>query len=126
MNISDLSIFVVIIGWGVVSYFNRKHERLKKRTEYRLRTLESFIPIQNSFTSSSAPFEKDVELKSKIEQARVNFFLYGYQDEIELYEKFIKSIEKSNIPETVETINILIKIVRNRLRKELELPQIKD
>ena len=109
MDISDLglivSTLVVIIGWFINSYFNRKHEKLKKQMDYRLMTLQSFSQVMNSFTSSPKPFENDVNLKSKIETTRVYFQLYGYQDELDLYEKFIKALEDSSIPKTVETLN---------------------
>jgi hypothetical protein len=128
MEISNLSLiistFLVVIGWFVTSYFNRKHEKIKKRTEYRLITLQSFILIKNSFTSSSTPFEDDKNLKKKIEDSRINFQLYGYQDELDLFEDFIKVLEKADIPKTVEVINKLIKLTNTRLREELVLPKI--
>ena len=39
---------------------------------------------------------------------RINFQLYGYQDELDLFEQFIKALEEASIPKTVETINKLI------------------
>ena len=128
MDISDLglivSTLVVIIGWFINSYFNRKHEKLKKQMDYRLMTLQSFSQVMNSFTSSPKPFENDVNLKSKIETTRVYIQLYVYQDELDLYEKFIKALEDSSIPKTVETLNKLMDLTRTRLRKELALPKL--
>lgn len=128
MEISDLGLIVstllVIVGWFANSYFNKKYEKLKKQMEYRLMTLQSFMLITNSFTSSSAPFKDDKNLKSNIEKTRVYFQLYGYQDELDLYEEFIKALEESNIPKTVKTINELIGLTATRLRKELALPKI--
>lgn len=128
MEISDLGLIIstllVITGWFINSYFNRKHEKLKKQMEYRLMTLQSFTLIRNSFTSSPKPFEDDKNLKSNIEKTRVYFQLYGYQDELDLYEKFIKGLEESNIPKTVEIINKLTNLTGSRLRKELALPKL--
>jgi len=128
MEVSNLGLIistsVIVIGWFVNSYFNRKHEKIKKRMEYRLMTLQSFMLIKNSFTSSSRPFDDDVNLKKKIEDARINFQLYGYQDELDLFEQFIKALEEASIPKTVETINKLIKLTTDRLREELVLPKI--
>lgn len=129
MDISNLGLIVstsvVVIGWFVNSHFNRKHEKIKKRIEYRLMTLQSFMLIKNSFTSSSQPFDDDENLKKKIENTRANFQLYGYQDELVLFEKFINAIEDASIPKTVGTINELIKLTTDRLRRELILPKIK-
>lgn len=129
MEVSNLGLVistsVVVVGWFTTSYLNRRHEKIKKQIEYRLMTLESFLLIQKSFLSgSSAPFIDDKELTKKIENSRHYFQLYGYQDELDLYENFIKSLELSNIPNTVENINKLITIVRDRIRKELLLPKI--
>jgi hypothetical protein len=129
MEVSNLGLIistsVVFVGWFTTSYLNRRHEKIKKQLEYRLITLESFLLVQKSFLSgSTAPFEDDKDLKKKIENSRHYFQLYGYQDELDLYENFIKSLELSSIPDTVENINKLITIVRDRIRKELSLPKI--
>jgi hypothetical protein len=129
MEVSNLGLIistsVVVVGWFTTSYLNRRHEKIKKQLEYRLITLESFLLVQKSFLSgSTAPFEDDKDLKKKIENSRHYFQLYGYQDELDLYENFIKSLELSSIPDTVENINKLITIVRDRIRKELSLPKI--
>lgn len=129
MEVSNLGLIistsVVVVGWFTTSYLNRRHEKMRKQLEYRLMTLESFLLVQKSFLSgSSAPFEDDKDLNKKIEDARHNFQLYGYQDELDLYENFIKSLELLSIIDTVENINKLIIIVRDRIRKELVLPKI--
>ena len=80
--------------------------------------------IKNSFTASSEPFKDDKNLKKKIEDSRINFQLYGYQDELDLFENFIKALENKDIPKTVEVINKLIKLTNDRLREELVLPKI--
>ena len=128
MEISNFGLIIstglVVTGWFVNSYFNRKQERLKKQIEYRLMTLQSFFPVVTSLTSSSQPFVDDKNLPSKIENARINFQLYGYSDELDLYNNFIEALEKQDINTAVENTNKLIKITRNRLRKELELPSL--
>ena len=115
-----------MIGWVVNSFFNRRHEISKKRLEYRLETLHSFLPVFISISSSPKPFEDDKDLSTKIKNARVNFQLYGYQDEIELLDKFVSAIENADVNETQNTINKLIKLIRQRLRKELKLPALQS
>ncbi len=129
MKISDYAIIVssiiVVVGWFVNNFLNRRHDISKKRMDYRLESLHSFLPVFLSITSSSQPFKDDPTLSDKIKNARVNFQLYGYQDEIDLFNKFVKAIEKQNTHEATTTINELIVLVRCRLRNELKLPAFK-
>ncbi|HIP44926.1 MAG TPA: hypothetical protein EYG93_06305 [Sulfurospirillum arcachonense] len=40
-----ISAIIVVTGWFINSYLNRRHEISKKRLTYRLETLHSFIPV---------------------------------------------------------------------------------
>jgi len=51
----------------------------------------------------------------------VNFQLYGYEDEILLFDKFVEAIKKNNGNEMTKTINNLIKLTKGKIRKELKL-----
>ncbi|RKY07282.1 MAG: hypothetical protein DRP66_07065 [Planctomycetota bacterium] len=129
MEISDctiiISLIIVVVGWFVNSFLNRRHEISKKRLDFRLESLHSFLPVFLSMTSSLQPFIDDPTLNDKIRTARVNFQLYGLQDEIDLFNKFVVSIEKQNTNEATITINELIGMVRSRLRHELKLPSLR-
>jgi uncharacterized membrane protein len=98
MKISDYTIvissIVIIIGWFVNSFFNRRHEISKRRMNYRLEMLHSFLPVYLSITSSKAPFLDDQQLNAKIINARILFQLYGHRDEIKLFNDFVEAIEK--------------------------------
>jgi hypothetical protein len=117
-----ISVVIVVTGWFINSYLNRRHEISKKRLEYRLETLHSFLPVYLSISSSSQPFKDDKSLKDKIINARVNFQLYGYQDESKLFQDFVHAIEKPDVNEATITVNKLIKLTRARIRDELKLP----
>jgi len=117
-----ISAIIVVVGWFTNSYLNRRHEISKKRLDYRLETLHSFLPVFLSISSSQKPFEDDKTLNDKIINARVNFQLYGYQDEVELFQKFVIAIEKPDVNEATITVNKLIKLTRARIRNELKLP----
>jgi len=47
MTVSDcillLSAIIVVVGWFVNSYLNRRHEIAKKRIDHRLETLKSYL-----------------------------------------------------------------------------------
>lgn len=129
INIADytliISSIIVVSGWFVNGFLNRRHEISRKRMDYRLESLHSFLPVFLSMTSSSQPFIDDLTLNEKVKNARVNFQLYGYQDEIDLFNKFVLAIERQDANEATTTINELIKLVRHRLRDELKLPVLK-
>ena len=118
-----ISAIIVVTGWFINSHLNRRHEISKKRLEYRLETLHSFLTVYLSISSSSKPFDNDKKLNDKIINARVNFQLYGYQDESKLFQDFVMALEKSDNEEVTVTVNKLIKLTRARIRNELKLPK---
>lgn len=128
MGISDYTIIIsstiIVVGWFVNGLLNRRHEVYKKRMDYRLEMLHSFLPVFLSITSSVQPFRDDLTLSEKIKEARVNFQLYGQQDEINAFNDFVKAIESQDTSKATGTINMLISLVRGRLRDELKLPEI--
>jgi hypothetical protein len=118
-----ISALIVVTGWFINSYLNRRHEISKKRLEYRLETLHSFITVFLSLSASPKPFDEDKKLNDKIINARVNFQLYGYQDESKLFQDFAVALEKHDNKEVTVTVNKLIKLTRARIRNELKLPK---
>ncbi len=125
MEIKDLitisSVFIVVIGWFANNEFNRRHEIAKRRLEYRLTALESFLPVWYAFQKHSAPFLKDAQLLSKLEKARTNIILYGKLDEIEAMELFISHIEQGDVEASRSSIQTLVTLIKNRIRAELKL-----
>jgi hypothetical protein len=117
----SLSVVIVVAGWFVNSFLNRRHEMAKKRMEYRLSALQSFIPVFLSMTASKQPFIDDPLLNEKFVKARVNFQLYGYMDEIDLIDDLCNAIDKRDIPNAEIALNSIINLVRNRIRDEINL-----
>lgn len=115
------SAFIVATGWFVTGYLNRRKDVAQKRLEYRLETLEAFLPVWFSIQKNSAPFT-DPSFIVKLENVRSKFQLYGLNDEIEQMEKFIKSIEQKNLSNANIALEKLIPLVRLRIRKELGFP----
>jgi len=117
-----ISTTIIITGWFVNNWFVRKHEISKKRLDFRLEMLHSFLPVFKSITSSNNPFKDDNKLNEKISDSRIKFQLYGLKDEIDLFHQFVISIEKADTLLATKNINELIKLIRNRIRDELDLP----
>ncbi len=111
---------VVAAGWFITAYFNRRKDVAAVRLTYRLQMLESFLPVWSSIQENSSPFQ-DEKFLPLLEKARESFQLYGYQDEIESMEKFIKSIEQKELVLANCALNELVPLVRNRVREELRI-----
>ena len=126
INISILiSACLAIIGWMVNNYFKRRHEIAKKRLEYRLEALHSFIPVYLSLAKSSNPFIDDQALVKKFNDASINFQLYGFEDEIDLLNSCQNSIMSNDGKNATNALNELIELVKYRIRDELKLPKLK-
>lgn len=100
----------------VISELNRKHEISKRRSDYRIETLKDYISfyIEAQKTKSLDGFN-DIQ---------VSFYLYGYDDEIELIEKITNLITtQPKNPEWLKIMTELNILIRNRLRAELGLPK---
>jgi hypothetical protein len=113
-----LSAIIVVIGWFVNSELNRRHEITKKRIDHRIDTLKNYISFYvEAQKSKSLDGFNDIQ---------VSFYLYGYVDEIDLIEKItdIMTTQSKN-PEWLKLMTELNILIRNRLRKELGLPQVK-
>jgi len=93
--------------------------------DFRLESLLSFLPVFLSMQQSSKPFIDDPKLNEKIRNAFINFQLYGYQDELDLFLDFKTAIEIQDTIKATDTINALIKLVRTRLRDEMKLPPLR-
>ncbi|WP_419812279.1 hypothetical protein [Bacterioplanoides sp.] len=116
-----ISVVVVVIGWFVNNILSRKHEIAKRRLEYRLGALESFLPVWFTMQKYGAPFEADPDLLKKIETARSNIQLYGKQDEIDGIERFIECLESNDVENGVKNLHKFIVLIKSRIRGELNI-----
>lgn len=83
--IALISVIVFIIGWFINNYIKYRYEISKKRFEYRINALQSFLNVWFIIQKESSPFTNDAFLPA-LEKARTNFQLYGTNDEIEKFE----------------------------------------
>lgn len=118
--ITIASALIVAIGWFVTGYLNRIKDVAQKRLEYRLKALEAFLPVWFEIQKSGAPFTQP-QFLTQLEDARAKFQLYGLQDEILKMEHFIVAIENKDLNAANNALNILVPLVRNRIRKELNI-----
>jgi hypothetical protein len=118
--ITIFSVIAIIIGWFVNGQLNRRNEIAKKRFDYRMTALQSFLKVWYFIQKNSAPFNDPLFLPM-LEEARSNFQLYGKDDEIELLESFMKNSEQQNIQGANEAINGLVSLIRAKIRAELKI-----
>lgn len=115
-----ISLLMVVIGWFVNSVLNRRHEISKRRTELRLKALESFVEISKKLNFKQSEFCADEML-----DVQIKILMYGYPDEIKLINSFVASFnENEEIDVASNYLNELTSLVRVRLRKELGLPKV--
>ena len=118
--ITIVSVVVLITGWFINSYLNRRNEIAKKRLDHRLPTLQSFFELWFFITRNSTPFQ-DPKFLPLVEKVRGQIHLYGKEDEILLYEEFITSCENQDLDAANQALAELVPLIRFRIRKELNI-----
>ncbi|NGF75860.1 hypothetical protein G5B10_08220 [Fluviicola sp. SGL-29] len=118
-----LAIWAAITGWFINSWLNRRNEISKRRFEYRMTALDSFLKCWFVMEKQSDPF-KDAKFIEMVEDSRSKFHLFGELDEIEAFENFISAVEKADLEQANTTLRKLVSIVRQKVRKELNLKKI--
>lgn len=119
-TVPAVSLLLVVIGWFVNNWLNRKHEISKRRTELRLKVLESFVEISKKLNFNQSEFCNDEML-----DVQVSILIYGYPDEIDLINNLVKSLIEKEMDNAGQQLTELTHLVRDRLREDLGLPKIK-
>ena len=114
------SALIVVIGWFVNSHFNRKHEIAKRKLEYRLDALKSYLPVAFDLTSA-APLSDETDFFNKLKTANTNFQLYGTEEEIKLMDNFVYAYQKKDHEGMKKAHLSLYDCVRKQLRNELDI-----
>jgi hypothetical protein len=112
------SVAIVVVGWFVNGLLNRQHEIAKKRMEYRLDALQSFLPAFFAITESSVSGH---ELSEIIEQANIKFQLYCYKDEIDAFMRLTNACHAQDNKAYTDAVRELARLVREGIRGELGL-----
>ena len=129
INISILiSACLAILGWMVNNYYKREHEIAKKRLEYRLEALHSFIPVYVLIEAiarkgKTEKIEKD--FYEKLNASHLKFQLYGNQHENETFKELMQAINSNNIKGVENSTRKLIDLILAEIRSELKLPKLK-
>ncbi len=112
------SALIIVLGWFVNSWLNRKHEIAKKKLEYRLNALQSFMPLASLLVSNN-PDHTDVGSFDKLWGAYINIQLYGTEKEVVLMNQLYESIKDKDLQKMKVVYPQLYDCIRANLRKEL-------
>lgn len=125
-----IAAIVVIIGWFMNSWLNRRADIAKKRLEIRFNSLKSIVEdVIIELANNSTPAFYNEEFINKLGKARTQIQLFGKNKEIMIFEEFIAAV---NLPsKSVEQVNFKLqkvnqsipklKIIVDSLRDELGL-----
>ena len=116
--ITVFSVVVIVIGWFVNSFLNRRHEISKKRIDYRLDALLSFLPVIFAINENRT---EDDKFSKDIATCWTKFQLYCYKEETEEFEKIMLAIKNKDNKAYTESVRRVADIVRENVRKELGL-----
>jgi hypothetical protein len=129
--ITIASVIVVVSGWFINGWLNRKHEMFKKRTDFRLEMFNSYTSyafaleklLNPKNTSNQGELVK--ELIEKLEVAQVKILLYGTQKEVELVNEITNYAQSNSHLEMKNTTASLMRLISENIRSQLGLPKIR-
>lgn len=112
------AVLIAVAGWFVNSFLNRRHEIAKRRMEYRLEALHSFLP---AFFAISENRVNGPELAEIITQSNTKFQLYCRKNEIDTMMRLVAACRGQDNKEYTAAVNDLVRLVREGIREELGL-----
>ncbi len=115
-----VSALIVVVGWGVTSYFNRIQDIANIRIRYRLDMFDSILVLWNHIQENGTIPVQDGRF-AQLSNVRQNFQLYGRQGEIDSMEQFVKALDKEDLSESNKCLGKLISLSRKNIRKELRI-----
>jgi hypothetical protein len=137
---ATIAAIVVVIGWFMVSFFNRKDAIVRELRDKRINMLNAIIDFRNSFVKYN---EFNSEVQKLYDEAFLKLQLYGKNDEVEIFKNLQNALEELKVSQIsknysenelhVELIllnNLKISIIKlstlcqNRIREELKLEKL--
>ena len=131
--ITVVSVFAVIVGWFINSYLNRRHEVFKRRMDLRFGMYDSCVAVSSvleKIIQSKNPTKEvlDTLVKDfleKLDFCQVHVHMYGTQKEIESIIKVTEFAQSNQHLNMKNEFAVLMRSVRDNLRKDLSLPRLK-
>jgi hypothetical protein len=125
--ITIASVGLVVIGWFVNQWLNRRNEILKKRMEYRTNMLRKVLRFAFSLMQMKLNEKLLMEINEELQ-------LYGTKEEYHLFENFKQKWhewrkapadkDEEKYMEVNKSLQKLVDISLNRFRRELRLGKL--
>jgi hypothetical protein len=123
-----IAAIIVVIGWFIIAWLNRRNEIAKELRSYRLDMLKTTIQYRQYFfkmlqiatTNNSAPNLTDPQLLKLAEDSFLKIQMYGMKDETNIMEAISKEHDNQ---EFINKVQELTTLCLKRLHKELNFKQ---
>jgi hypothetical protein len=111
---------IVALGWFRTAHLNRANNIHLKRLDYRIKALESFLPVWREIEKDGLAFSKP-DVIDKLSAARESFHLYGTQTDIDLIEALVKAVENKDLSAANKALPPLVALIKQGVRGELRI-----
>jgi len=125
------SVCLVVIGWFVNQWLNRRNEILRARREYRVDMCRKFLELSLLLKKSG---KQDTDYQYMYElmyEVNHKLQLYGIKDEYIMFKNFeikwnnfVTNQNDETLKEVSNSINDLSSVLSNGLRKELKIGKL--
>lgn len=129
--ITIASVIIVVSGWFINGWLNRKHEIFKKRTDLRLEMFNSYtsyaFTLEKLLNPKNTDDKKELvkELLEKLEIAQTKILLYGTQPEVNLINKIMSHAQSNSHLEMKDATATLMRLNSENMRSQLGLKKLK-
>lgn len=111
---------------NVTSLFKGNHGTLKRHREAMLQEIMDLLLLISNYISMPQyegrdPFKDHKNLAERFNEVQKEFYIYGYNDEIDAIVNFIDALLAKNSQSIMDAFKVLAPLARARLRKELGL-----
>ncbi|WP_108062899.1 hypothetical protein [Poseidonibacter lekithochrous] len=112
---------ILVTGWFVNNYFNRKHDIFLKGLEHKHEMLKSYMPVAESLLIADQNGFED-----NLRKSQILFLMYGTSEEIETINKIVELAQKDNINELQKSSSLFLQKIRNELREDLRIKKLSN
>lgn len=116
--ITLVSLTVVVLGWFVNAWINRKHDISKTRLQFRMKTLEMCLDFIFFVENTADPLGAS-DYGNRVEEVKKQLEFYGALTEQKYFHQLIDALEK-NMP-TAEVLSVFREKVKSNTRELLKI-----
>jgi hypothetical protein len=111
---------IVSIGWFVTGKLNRSNNIDLKRLDYRIRALESFLPVWTEIEKDGAALSR-ADVVEKLATARRSFHLFGAEADVQKIEALVVAVERKDLAAANKALSPIVALMKSGIRTELRI-----